>query len=255
MFCNPTIQSTIHELDGNLFVDLCGFGIYSSPDAVYYYLMDRGANEVYILNDEWKFIKSIYFTYPAYMISIGNSLYMTGFYNVWKVDQDLNILINYNPGATPAYCGISCNPSNGLIYVVATNINEIQVFNLDLFLIRRFSTLPHKPFSITESSKKLYVGTYGGIILIYQNEIIINQFNACDGNSGLLSAIFFDSNGYMATICDDPTYKLYLFSSNGSFTDKSLKTPPLPRYIGFDSKDQFIQISWKQISIYNLIRK
>ena len=45
---------------------------------------------------------------------------MTGNLNVWKLDQDLNILINYNPtGGTPLYRGINYNPSNGLIYIVA----------------------------------------------------------------------------------------------------------------------------------------
>ena len=49
------------------------------------------------------------------MISINNNLYITGFSNVWKVDQDLNIFINYYPGGTsPWYAGISSNPSNGL---------------------------------------------------------------------------------------------------------------------------------------------
>ena len=72
------------------------------------YVMDYGANEVYILNDEWKFISFKSFSNPAYMISIGNSLYMTGHSNVWKVDQDLNILINYKPtGGSPVYRGIS----------------------------------------------------------------------------------------------------------------------------------------------------
>ena len=72
---------------------------------------------------------------------------MTGNLNVWKLDQDLNILINYNPtGGTPLYRGISYNPSNGLIYVVAYYfLNEIQVFNLDLTLIRSFSTSPLNP--------------------------------------------------------------------------------------------------------------
>ena len=70
---------------------------------------------------------------------------MTGNYNVWKVDQDLNILIEYNPSVGfPAFRGISYNPSNWLIYVVAINLKEIQVFNLDLILIRRISTSPHR---------------------------------------------------------------------------------------------------------------
>ena len=92
---------------------------------------------------EIKFISSKSFTQPAYMISIGNNLYKTGQYNVWKVDTDLNILINYNPTVDPTYRGISYNPSNGFIYVVADDIKEIQVFNFDLNLIRRFSTISH----------------------------------------------------------------------------------------------------------------
>ena len=89
--------------------------MYSSHGTVYYYIMDIGASKAFILNDQWSFISAKVFTYPLYMISIGNSLYMTGYYNVWKLDQDLNILIKYNPGGTsPWYAGISSNPSNGL---------------------------------------------------------------------------------------------------------------------------------------------
>ena len=42
-----------------------------------------------------------------------NSFYMTGSCNVWNEDQDLNILIKYNPGGYPGYLRISNNPSNG----------------------------------------------------------------------------------------------------------------------------------------------
>jgi len=98
VFSNPTIQSTINQLNGNSFGDIYGFGMYSSSGTVYYYVMDWGANKTYILNDQWSFISFKVFTTPAYMINIGNSLYMTGNLNVWKVDKDLNILINYKPG-------------------------------------------------------------------------------------------------------------------------------------------------------------
>ena len=250
VFSNPTIQSTINEFNGMKFGELRGFGMYSSTNTTYYYVLDywRG---VYILNDQWSFISFKEFYSPQYMINIGNSLYMTGWDNVWKVDKDLNILRNYNPGQAPFNRGISYNPSNGFIYVAAWNIAEIQVFNLNLTLIRRFSTSPHYPSSITISSNKLYVGTSGGMILVYQNEILINQFNGCNGNSVWITSIFFDPNGYMATTCANPTNKLYLFSPNGSFTGKSITTPRYPQYIGFDSKGRFILISWNQISIYN----
>ena len=123
--------------------------MYSFNNTTYYYVVDT-SDKVNILNDEWLFISFKTFSYPEYMISIGNSLYMTGSCNVWKVDPDLNILIKYNPGGFPGYRGISYNPSNGLIYVAAYMLYEIQVFNLDLTLIRRFSTSPHRIWSITE---------------------------------------------------------------------------------------------------------
>ena len=182
---------------------------------------------------------------------------MTGYYNVWKVDQDLNILINYKPGVgIPAFRGISYNPSNGLTNVVAYGFKEIQVFNLDLNLIRRISTEPHRPMSLTVSSNQLYVGTeWNGIILVYQNEILINQFKACNGNKVTLYSILFDPNGFMATSCQNPSNKLYLFSTDESLTGKRISTPASPRYICFYSKGRFIQISPYQISIYNLILK
>ena len=213
--------------------------------------MDWGARTVYILNDHWSFIASKFFNSPINMISIDNSLYMTGYYNVWKVDQDLNILRNYNPGGFPLYFGISYNPSNGFIYVASFYLDEIQLFSLHLTLIRRFSTSPHGPWSITVSSNELYVGTYEGMILVYQNESLINKFSGCNGNSAPLTSILFDVTGYMATTCYSPTNKLYLFSPNGSFTGKRLASPLYPEYIGFDSKGRFIQISVNQISIYN----
>ena len=251
VFSNPTIKSTIERFNGDSFGDLHGFGMYSSPNATYYYLTQWIDGKVYIFNDEWKCITFKRFNYPFYMISIDNNLYMTGLENVWKVDKDLNILRNYNPGGWQGFEGISYNPSNGLIYVAATQ--KIFVFNFNLKLIRLISTEPHMPSSIAISSNKLYVGTSEGIILIYQNEEIINQFNGCDGKYGSITSILFDSNGYMATSCGYPTLKLYLFSPNGSYTGKSITTPDCPQYIGFDSKGQFIQISGKQISISKFV--
>ena len=142
MFSNPTIQSNITQYNGDSFSSLTGFGIYKSLlHATYYYVMDCGANKTYILNNEWKLITFKSFTCPLYMINIGNSLYMTGDFNVWKLDQDLNILIQYNAtGAPRGYRGISYNPSKGLIYVVGYWywFRAIEVFSVDLTLIRSF---------------------------------------------------------------------------------------------------------------------
>ena len=258
MFSNPNIQSTFNEFNGTSFDYLFGFGVYSSNNTTYYYVMEPGYDKVFILDDEWKFISFKVFNYPFDMISIDNSVYMTGIFDVWKLDQDLNILINYNiitnspyEDGNPIYGGISYNPSNGLIYVAEWYLNEIHVFNLDLTLIRRFSTSPHQPSSITISSNQLYVGTDNGIVLVYQNESLINQLNGCNGNIDYVTSILFDPNGFMATTCSYPTNKLYLFSPDGSFTNKTITTPSDPSYIGFDSKGRFIIISGYQISIYN----
>ena len=251
MFTNPSYQSAITQLNGNSFGQVVGFGMYSSNNTTYYYVMEYSYGKVYTLNDQWSFISFKVFTNPCFMINIGNSLYMTGDYNVWKLDKDLNIMINYNPGGYPVYRGISYNPSNGFFYVGAWVLKEIQVLNLNLTLIGRFSTSPHEPYAITISSSTLYVGTANtGMILVYQNQILINQFNGCNGNSAYLQSILFDPNGNMATACHDPANKLYLYSPYGSFTGKSITTPFSPRYIGFDSKGRFILISWYQISIY-----
>ena len=65
------------------------------------------------------------------MISNDNSLYMTGQYNVWKVDKDSNILINNNQaGGIPEYRVISFNPSNNLIYVAAQGLQPQSFLNI-----------------------------------------------------------------------------------------------------------------------------
>ena len=70
------------------------------------------------------------------------------------------------------------------LYVLAWNLKEIQVFNLDLTLIRRISTSPHQPYSMTFSSNQVYVGTaWTGSVLVYQNEIKINEYDGCNRNN------------------------------------------------------------------------
>ena len=86
---------------------------------------------------------------------------------------------------------------------------------------------------------------------MYQNEMLINEFDGCNGNSDYLTFILFDPNGYIAITCEYPSNKFYLFSQNGSYTGKSIWTSSDPEYIGFDSKGRFIIISTDQITIYN----
>ena len=80
IFNNPNIRSNITTFNGTAFSWLVGFGmIYSS-----YYVMDHTANAVYILNDNWSFVSSKTFLLPAFMITVENSLYLSGNSNRFK---------------------------------------------------------------------------------------------------------------------------------------------------------------------------
>ena len=125
----------------------------------------------------------------------------------------------------------------------------IHVFNLNLSLSHNISTLIYQPWSIAGYNNQMYVGTTTGTILVIVNEVIISTFKGCNANFVLLTYILFDDCGMMITTCDPD--QLYLYYPNGSYIGKHFTTPTSPRYIGFDSKGRFVQISFTQISIYN----
>ncbi len=232
------------------FSNTIGFGFYSSCNASYY-VMDSSAGRVYNLNDDWSYVSYKDFTNPAHMITIENSIYMTGNTNIWKLDKDLNILIQYNSIGGTSYRGIYYNSSICFIYVAPSNLQEIHVFDINLLFNHSISVAPHKPYSITEYNNNMYIGTENSTIVIIQNEVITNQFNGCNGAFVELNSILFDKYGYMATICSYPTNILYLFNIDGTYTGTSLPTPVKPRYIGFDSTGRFVLISKSQVIIYN----
>ena len=107
---------------------------------------------------------------------IGNSLYASGQENIWKLDQNLNILIQYNAsnGTIPIYRGIYYNCTNNFIYIAPRALNVIHVFDLDLSLNHSFSTSTYLPWSIAEYNNQLYVGTKNGTILVIENQVNIN---------------------------------------------------------------------------------
>ena len=72
---------------------------------------------MYIINKNWSFISSKTFTSPAYIITIENSIYITGSSNLWKLDQNLNNLIQCNATGTVNYRGLYFNSTNRFFYV------------------------------------------------------------------------------------------------------------------------------------------
>ena len=251
MFVNLSIQSTFTKFNSTNFVGLSGFGMLHSSCISSYYVTDYSANKIYILNEDWSYVSFKTFTWPTYMISVGTNLYMTGPENVWKLDKNLNILIEYNSTGLVWHRGIYYNSTNILLYVAPCVLTVIHVLNLNLTFSHSFSISTYSPWSINGYNNKMYVGTGTGIVLVVQNEIIVNQFNGCGGNIVLLYSILFDEYGYLATSCDNPVNKLFLFFQNGTYTGKTINTLIRPWYIGFDSKGHFILILLNQIKIYN----
>ena len=58
---------------------------------------------------------------------------MTGDRNIWKLDQDLTVLIQYNATGNLWYRGLFYNSTNGWLYVAPNNnFTVIHVFDLNL---------------------------------------------------------------------------------------------------------------------------
>jgi hypothetical protein len=247
LFSNLSLQLSLNKINSENFF---GFGMFT-PSSSYYYVSDNALNKIFILNERWSYYSSKEFASPAFFSTIGNSLYATGNRNIWKLDQNLSILIQFNAtGTAPNYRGIYINSTNNLIYTAPGSFNVIHVFNLNLSFSHNISTSPYKPYSISGYNNQIFVGDNAkGTILVIENKKIKRIFNGCNRNLFMLSHILFDDCGLMATSCSNN--KLHLYYPNGTYIGKSLNTPDNPRYIGFDSKGRFIQISWEKISIYS----
>ena len=247
-FSNFTIQSNITSFNGSSFIQLIGFEMYSSCN-ISYYVTDKDSNKLYTLNDDWSFVAYKSFVSPAYIIKIYNEFYMTGDFNVWKLDENFNILIQYKVPVNSSYRGIYFNLTKSLLYVAPYNLKHIHVFDSNLSFNHSFPISPFQPFSIAENNNLLFVGTKNGTILVILDEVIINKFPGCNRNSKMLTFMLFDQYGYMATSCD--TYQLYLYYSNGTFTNMSFSTPNETRQFGYDSSGRFFLVSFHQINVYN----
>ena len=231
LFSNSTLQLSFNQIDSISLSKAFGFAMFT-PSNSYYYVSDLGLNRIFILNEDWSYVSNKTFLAPAYLTTIGNNLYATGYKNIWKLDQNLNILIQYtatgfstSPG--PYYMGIYYNSTNNLIYVAPNSLNVIEVFNLNLNLNHTFSISPNQPWSIAGYNNQMYIGANQGKILVLVNEVIIRTFNGCNGNSAVLSSVLFDSCGYMAITCYNYN-QLYLYDPNGTYLSKNKVTPTLP---------------------------
>jgi hypothetical protein len=248
LFNGLAIQSSYTIFSGSNLASATCLGMMMLSNATYYYVSETNVAKLYILDENMSFLALKAYSNPAYMITLSNSLYITGDINVWKADKDLNILITYSSTGT-TYKGIYHNSTNDLIYVAQSGTTAIHVFNLTLSLIRSFPLSTYRPYSLAGYNNQLYVGTTVGFILVVVNEVMINSFNGCNGGTSKVTSIFIDRNGYMATTCDSSF--LYLYNTNGTYAGKSITTPTSPRFLGYNSKCKFVQVSYTKVSIYN----
>jgi hypothetical protein len=246
LFCNWNLQFSFNQINSTKFLNANGFAIFNS----YYYVSDFWLSKIFILNESWSYVSSKVFSNPVYFTTIGSSFYAAGAQNIWKLDQNLNILTKHTEfGPFPRYKGIYYNSANNWIYVAPSDLNVIHVLDFNLRFHHTFSISAYQPWSIAEYNKQMYVGTSNGTILIIEKEVIIRTFNGCNGNAVALSYILFDQCGLMATSCHNN--QLYLYYPNGTYLGKNFITPVGPFYIGYDSNGRFVQISSTQINIYN----
>ena len=248
IFNNYTQRSTITSFNGSSFISLCGFGMFNSVNTSYY-VSDYSNNRVYKLSDTWGYVSFKYFLKPVYIRAISNDLYISADFNIFKTDNKLNVLNQYNSTGILSYRGIYYNPDDTLIYITSYSVNVIHVFDLNLFLNDSISTSTYTPYAIVCYVSQLYVGTSIGVVLVIANKIIINTFNGCLGNSGYLNNIKFDQFGYMITTCYFDN-RIYLYNSNGTYAGKSLATATSPFYTEFDSLGRFVLVTMYQVSLH-----
>jgi hypothetical protein len=230
--------------------DYVGFGM-SSSNSIQYYVTNYMQQKIFGFDENWNYVsnKSL-FPYVEYMIPVGNYFYISGYFNIWKTDRQLNVLLQYNStGSSPGYSGLYYNSTNALIYVASSYFEVINVFNLNLTLNDSISITSYRPWSINEHNNELYVGTNNGMMLVIVNKQIMKQFNGCNGQSVLLYSILFDDFNNMATSCANQ--RLYLYNTAGSYLNKSIPTDSNPMYIGLDSKSRLVVVTKTQITLYS----
>ena len=223
---------------------MLGFGSFKNS----YYFLDNSKSRIYIFDESFNFSSYKTISNPAYMVVIGDTFYITGNSKIYKTDTNFNILNQYNPTSTSCYRGIYYNSSNSLIYAVAFKLNLIQLFSLNLTLNDSINTQSFIPYAITSYNNQLYVGTANGSILVIENKIIVNSFNACAGKMASINSVLIDQYGEIATTCS--SNKVYFYDSKRNYMNKSISTHTYPRFITFDSQNRFLVISYYRISIY-----
>jgi hypothetical protein len=138
------------------------------------------------------------------------------------------------------------NCTADILYVTCLSSNRIDLFYRNLSFISSIS-LTNYPWALTEKNGKLYVGLYGGVISVVENNLVVKTITTLC--TGYISSIVIDVHDLMAVLCYSNS-TLYLYSTNGSYIGKSLTTPSSPRFLNYDLNGHFIIAGQSQINVY-----
>jgi hypothetical protein len=114
-----------------------------------FYVSNKYYETIFVFDENWEYIfnRSSFFGI-AHVFSITNYLYLTGDSNIWKTDEQLNILIQYNAIGTHGYRGLYHNSTNDLVYLAPYLLKNIHIFNLNLTFNDTIDTVSLYPRSI-----------------------------------------------------------------------------------------------------------
>ena len=214
------------------------------------YLLDNSDNKISILDENWMYLRNVSFNSPAYMVKKDYILYISADTTIFKTDQNLNTLSQYNGSSSSKYRGIYYDSIDDCIYVANYAKSRVEIFTSNLNLLDTIVLSSYKPFSVQGLNNKILVGdSNNGVLLTIEKKVITDAFDVCNGKASLVSSIILDKFGYMATTCFNSNSNLYFI--NGTFTGLTMPTQLFPYQAYFDPNGQFIIISDTTISIYN----
>ncbi len=226
-----------------------GFGSIDDVNATYYALdnLNSTHSNFVLYNRNWKYLtyKTMPIYAPSSIQSLNNELFITGNGGIYKTDKSLILVKSYTTSG-PLYRGIYHNNTTDVIYVANWYFNKIDLLYRNLSFIRSLNLI-NNPWALTEKNGKLYVGFTDGSISVIENNLVVKNITTlCPG---WITSILIDANELMAVLCLNQN-KLYLYSTNGSYTGKSMTTSSSPQYINFDLNGHFIIVGGNQINLY-----
>ena len=215
---NLANKTIIKTYSGINFIGLNGFGCLVDT-ATTFYALDWTGNKIIIYDSNWQYLTYKNFSSPINMITVNNSLYISGDNFIYKTDKNLNITKQYY-SASAGYRGLFFNSSGNTIYVAGFSKKAIDILDLNLIFVDSISTSTYSPCSVQRYKNYVYAGTGSSQLLVIENKVIIQTVVACA--SLALTSILIDHFGYITFSCLMKTQNYLYHTENISYTGMNL---------------------------------